>query len=523
MSEDQRLMSEGGLYDRHDAQLGTLATKSRMSIRGLSIPSRTAVLHAIKRASFFLLPSFVQTSLHPPSQPKPPKPIHPTAWLDGMRGIAAFLVFIFHISYATHDVATAWTEGHRGLLRLPILRFFYHGPAMVSIFFVLSGYALSYKPVKQMRSGETDSLLKGLSSSVFRRAMRLYLPCVASTLTIVVIVRLGMYDWTRELANDGKRLTGYRDRHAWRYDTLAEQLVHWGSSFLGFMNPFTGKRMYLDGHLWTIPLEFVSLACIGGIVDVLYRASIVLYATQLGLCRLRTRYRMLILPCIMAWAHYADYWVVLLFYGGFLLAELDIRRSALAASKTFSNTLSSPKPSMLWSVFYTLVFIGGLYLGGQPEQRWEHAPGWMTLWSLIPSYIHDRHRYWTGWGALLLVWSTSNSPMLQRIFNNRFTQYLGKISFSLYLVHGFMIHTLYYSLLPVVWNIFGSETHLQKEVSFGVALGIVSVFLVWVSDVFMRLVDTPSVKFARWLEGKCVAKAKSTKEEPAWRESSAMV
>ncbi|THY04144.1 hypothetical protein D6D03_03873 [Aureobasidium pullulans] len=172
----------------------------------------------------------------------------------------------------------------------------------------------------------------------------------------------------------------------------------------------------------------------------------------------------------MAWAHYADYWVVLLFYGGFLLAELDIRRSALAASKTFSNTLSSPKPSMLWSVFYTLVFIGGLYLGGQPEQRWEHAPGWMTLWSLIPSYIHDRHRYWTGWGALLLVWSTSNSPMLQRIFNNRFTQYLGKISFSLYLVHGFMIHTLYYSLLPVVWNIFGSETHLQKEVSFGVAL-----------------------------------------------------
>lgn len=85
-----------------------------------------------------------------------------------------------------------------------------------------------------------------------------------------------------------------------------------------------------------------------------------------------------------------------------------------------------------------------------------------------------------------------------------------------------MIHTLYYSLLPVVWNIFGSETHLQKEVSFGVALAIVSIFLVWVSDVFMRLVDMPSVKFARWLEGKCLAKAKSTKEEPAWRESSAM-
>jgi len=229
------------------------------------------------------------------------------------------------------------------------------------------------------------------------------------------------------------------------------------------------------------------------------------------------------LLCLMAWAHYVDNWVVLLFYAGFLLAELDIRRTALAASKTFSTTLAPLKPNLLWTMLYTLTFIGGLYLGGQPEQHWEHAPGWMTLWSLIPSYIHDRHRYWTGWGAVLLVWSTSNSCMLQRIFTNAFTQYLGKISFSLYLVHGFVIHTVYYALIEVLWGVVGDETDMQKEVAFGAALVVVTGCLVWVSDVFMRAVDMPSVKFARWVEGRMIAKPKDIKEEPAWRETGTMV
>lgn len=134
-----------------------------------------------------------------------------------------------------------------------------------------------------------------------------------------------------------------------------------------------------------------------------------------------------------------------------------------------------------------------------------------------------RVRYWTGWGAILLVWSTSNSHMLQQLFTNRFIQYFGKISFSLYLAHGFVIHTLYYSLIEVLWGVIGFETYWQKEVSFGVALVVVSVVLVWVSDVFMRVVDMPSVRFARWVESKMIAGTQPAKEEPAWRESGTTV
>jgi uncharacterized protein HemY len=75
----------------------------------------------------------------------------------------------------------------------------------------------------------------------------------------------------------------------------------------------------------------------------------------------------------------------------------------------------------------------------------------------------------------------------------------------------------------VLWGVIGFDTYRQKEISFGVALVIVSVVLVWVSDVFMRVVDMPSVRFTRWVEGKMIARAQPIKEEPAWRESGTTV
>ena len=251
-------------WDIEQARRDVTALKSRA--RGsISIPSLSSASHTTKRIMVFLIPSPIQSVLYPSAKPASDVTVRPkpTAWLDGMRGIAALLVYIYHLSYSTHDVYTGWKEGHHDFLRLPFIKTLYNGPAMVSLFFVLSGYALSYKPVKQMRNGEYDALFAGLSSSVFRRVIRLYLPCVASTFVIVVLLRLGFYSRTMELATDARRLPGTREHHAWRYDTLAEQVWIWIRSFWGFMNPFAstglGKGIYMDGHLWTIPIEYVSI------------------------------------------------------------------------------------------------------------------------------------------------------------------------------------------------------------------------------------------------------------------------
>ncbi|KAI5251028.1 hypothetical protein E4T42_04642 [Aureobasidium subglaciale] len=105
----------------------------------------------------------------------------------------------------------------------------------------------------------------------------------------------------------------------------------------------------------------------------------------------------------MIWAHGVDRWEMVLFYGGFILAELDIRRN----TSTPLNPASKSK--IPWTAIYILTFVCGLYLGGQPEREFEHAPGWTFLYSIIPSYIKDWYRYYSGWGSLLIIWTSSQT------------------------------------------------------------------------------------------------------------------
>jgi peptidoglycan/LPS O-acetylase OafA/YrhL len=223
----------------------------------------------------------------------------------------------------------------------------------------------------------------------------------------------------------------------------------------------------------------------------------------------------------MILAHQMDRWEMILFFGGFLLAELRSRQEAHAALKVFSSTGMHQDPGRVWSALYILSFLSGIYLGGQPNRHVEHAPGWATLYSWIPKHVHERHRYWPTFGGLLIVWSTSNHPSLQKIFSNSFSQYLGKLSYALYLVHGAVIHTLGYSAMDFFWRVFGRDTTFQIEAGFVLASGCVIVTTVCVADLFMRLVDTPTVKFARMLEDRMLLKLKPS--EPGERRDSAKI
>ncbi|KAK6405711.1 hypothetical protein LTR95_018739, partial [Oleoguttula sp. CCFEE 5521] len=129
----------------------------------------------------------------------PEKSTRDTAWLDGLRGVAAFLVMIGHFgptfwSPMTYEAPYgANNKGMQGgdenprypmndIFRLPLLRvWFSSGHAQVSIFFVLSGFVLSWSPLRSMRQGQSQNSTLGqsLSSAVFRRWVRLYLPCFA--------------------------------------------------------------------------------------------------------------------------------------------------------------------------------------------------------------------------------------------------------------------------------------------------------------------------------------------------------
>lgn len=86
-----------------------------------------------------------------------------------------------------------------------------------------------------------------------------------------------------------------------------------------------------------------------------------------------------------------------------------------------------------------------------------------------------------------------------------------------------VIHTLHYSLIDKLFKAVGNDTFLHRETAFGVSAAVVTVVIFWAADVFMRVVDLPSVRFAKWVEGKAKMKIQMEKEEPKWMEGSAVV
>jgi len=86
-----------------------------------------------------------------------------TAYLDGVRGFAALLVYWGHHELWAHDALGAdrilenayGYDNQRYLACLPGVRLFFSGGHFaVTVFFVLSGYVLSTKPMAMIQAGE---------------------------------------------------------------------------------------------------------------------------------------------------------------------------------------------------------------------------------------------------------------------------------------------------------------------------------------------------------------------------------
>jgi hypothetical protein len=173
--------------------------------------------------AFPLLPSFAHSAVH-----RVPRKLYPTSYLDGLRGVAALIVVIHHYAYEFTSISPeGWHTGEPGthdyIFLMPIVRAIHSGRFMVVIFFVISGYVLSYRGLQLAREGKTTQLFESLSSSVFRRWIRLHLPVIASTLVGFFLARWGA--WVN-LTPDWNHTGGSREQRWYPHaeGTFMEQL-----------------------------------------------------------------------------------------------------------------------------------------------------------------------------------------------------------------------------------------------------------------------------------------------------------
>lgn len=422
-----------------------------------------------------------------------------TAYLDGIRGFAAFLVYWGHHELWARDSATILEnvygyDSQYYFACLPGVRMFFSGGHLaVTVFFVLSGYVLSAKPLALIQAGDQLTLGDNLSSALFRRWIRLYIPIICTTFLYMSSWHLFRY------RTDVEPKSSYR-----------EELWNWYCEFKNFSFVFrSGGDPWFsyNFHTWSIPVEF--------------RGSIVVYTAQLALSRCTKNARLWCeVGLVIYFMYIADGWSCAAFMAGMLLCDLEL----LGASRNL------PKPieqlgRFKHTIFY-LLFLIAVYLAGAPASDFDvhvlrNSPGWYYLSYLKPQAVFDFKWFYLFWAATFLVASVPHISWLKRFFEARFNQYLGRISFAFYLVHGPILWSLgdrvyaavgwsrephaisipeWINLLPIT-----KAGPLGLEISFLLPQLILLPITLWMAEIVTALFDEPSVTFAQWLYRKTLA------------------
>jgi len=440
--------------------------------------------------------------------------------IDGLRGIAAFVVVWHHSSllYFSWAIHHPWNEHEtKVFVQLPIIRLFLAGLPAVCIFFVISGYAISLRLLKLSHLGRSTEFAHSLASSLFRRHPRLFMPATFVLLMSAIMSYLGLFpteSWSKAVAQ-GTRVPPHPDTF---YGQLSDWAKHSMSLAYPIRNTINSRDINpYDPNLWTLPVEFGTSMMVFTLLAVTHR--------------FRPFVRMAFNFILVAYFFYRTETNVFLFLCGMSLADirtyLTLRNEARSELPRRSddiddddNGIRRKKPRRYifgnrWAQFYhssltrRIAAIFGvlfcMYALSIPEfgKTLGEDPFFKPLLGLVPHFYRATH-FWIPLGAVGLVAIVDYNSFLQAVFNSRVAQYLGKISFALYLIHGPLIWSYGAWLAPHF--IPTAEDVSTARYGFGVAL----CYLLWwpvaiyEADLVTRLVDVKSVAFARWVYNKLI-------------------
>ncbi len=370
------------------------------------------------------------------------------AYLDGIRGIAAFGVFLNHFTLAFYS---AWWFQKPELSHLnglemeytnSLFSFLNNGGFCVAIFFVLSGFVLSRK---YFISKDIEVLMSGLH----RRFLRLYIPVAFALIISYILLTSHLY-----FNDPASRITlSEWFIKQWRIADPQSRLL--SSLFFGTM--FTGDSS-LDTCLWTISSEFYG--------------SLFVFAF-LMFTHFTSRHRLF----MMFLAMYYFYVMKSPFYLAFVMGM----------TLCYTEQWIKKRRTILTSFYAITLLVTGLLLGTVPFNS-PYADTWQET---IKNTIWDYTPWCNTIAAYCLILAFVFSPLLQKIVSLRLFRFLGFISFSLYLLH------------PIILGSFSSWLFLQLYSTRGynpcvlIVFTATIVFLLISSWLMAKYVDQFGISFAR--------------------------
>ncbi|MFP4273499.1 MAG: acyltransferase family protein [Paracoccaceae bacterium] len=353
---------------------------------------------------------------------------------DGLRGFAALIVVVFHYLAMLHP---AWVPDYTDMpVRLADtpLGLLWNGPFAVSVFFVLSGFVMAAAAERRQRH---------LLENVLTRYLRLALPVLASVLLAWALLT-AFPTAARDLAASLQAPSDWLDY------TLQEPVPGVGAAVVdGLASNFITGGSAFNNVLWTMQIELVGSVLLflvywlGAWARALRFVALAAFAA-LGLLVLRDAY--------------------LCFVAGALIYEA--RKAGM---------LDRLPP---WAAVAALGL--GIVLGAPGQgfaARWgmDILPGRLqpgNAWGLVPVLA-----------ASLILLGVQLVAGASRVFERPALQWLGRISFALYLVHVPLLYTV------VAWErvALGLPEPLVAAAYLAVTLGLAHLFTLGVDEPSLRL------------------------------------
>lgn len=382
-------------------------------------------------------------------------------FIEGYKGFACFCVMMSHFIAAFCNVwITALPERiHNGskfelLIGKTPLNLFYNGNFGVRVFFITSGFVLSYA---FFRNGNENYLKRG----AVKRYFRLILPVVLVNIVAYLLMKFGL-TYHQEAAMISKS-----------YDWLVafNNFVpsFWGMLKEAFIGNFFANEATYVGPLWTMTYEMYG--------SLLVFAFLALFGKE------KVRYPLYVIFLLLfRESNYCQ------FIAGIAVCDIMVH-----GGKYVEKYQS--KKWLVWLTFFVGLFFSS-YPSGTDQSKTMYRLFNLNQWMDTVTVYHFI-------GALLMFFAILNSGLLQKFFELKPFAFLGKYSFGLYLIHWPVMISL--SSYIVVRYAGGALSYYKLILlDYCISMVVIGVLAVLLT----KFVDSKGIKLANKVADLCFAEEK---------------
>ncbi|MBJ7958975.1 acyltransferase [Bacillus cereus group sp. N28] len=368
--------------------------------------------------------------------------------LDSLRGIAAIIVLLGHFLALFPILGKKVMYSTFGTY----FSILWQGHSAVIIFFVLSGFVLSLPFYK----GTEFNYLKYL----IKRVCRIYIPYIV-ILFIAIGIKLGIHSKIGTIP-------GLVQWGSWNIEVSFNRVI----DHILFLREFNSDAFIMV--IWSLVHEMRISIVFPLIIFLLLRVNwkvsigIAMFLSVIGYLLMKN------IPSEFNMPVSTNYFITLHYSSMFIIGALLAKNREYLVSKIINS-----------KVKYILLPLGLLFFS------YPRIP-FMLLSKLIGEIDYDLYLIIIDWyicfGAVLIILSALSSKLFSKLLLIKPVQFIGEISYSLYLVHPIV-------LLTTVHIFYG-------KISVPLILLISFLFTMVVSVLCYKFIEIPSIKIGRKLAAK---------------------